>query len=88
MQLKAKVVVSLYEKEGSPILLGAWKNMLLSLTIAHETPSVRIDHIRYELKKFEADYDGSPYLFFYNERKYELWQLKFSSVCNCLDTAA
>lgn len=88
MQLKAKVVVSLYEKEGSPILLGAWKNMLLSLADTHNKNNVHIDHIRYELKKFEADYDGSPYLFFYNERKYELWQLKFSSVCYCLDTAA
>jgi hypothetical protein len=90
MQLKAKIVVSLFDVTG---LAGNrvgryWANMIDSIRLAYKpaygAPS--IDQIRHELKKFDADYDGSPYIFFYDERKYLLWQLKYSTVNNIVDS--
>jgi hypothetical protein len=86
MQLKAKVVISVYNEDSSSGLLQEWHNMLNSLRLAASNPTLSIDQVCCELKKFDAEYDGTPYIFFYDERKYELWLLKYSSVCNVLDT--
>ena len=89
MQLKAQVILELSVDDELHLCPVPWQNMIETLKKTRKKPTkgVPISSIRQELKKFDADYDGSPYVFFNDKRKYELWQLKYSSVCNVLDAA-
>lgn len=82
MQQPAPIVVSLVHPNWYPI---EWINMLRSLNINRYHRRTEIDQIRKELKKFDADYDGSPYVYFRNEKKYLLWQLTYSTVNSIVD---
>lgn len=67
-----------------------WINMILSLqplAVAAGLRRLTIPLIQQELAKWDADYDGSPYVYFRSEKKFILWELKYSTVNNLLDTA-
>lgn len=67
-----------------------WQNMIVSLQLQCEAAGLRVPTIplvQQELAKWDADYDGSPYVYFRSKRKFILWELKYSTVNNLLDTA-
>ena len=66
-----------------------WHNMILSLqplVVAAGLRRLTIPLIQQELAKWDADYDGSPYVYFRSEKKFMLWELKYSTVNTTLDT--
>jgi hypothetical protein len=79
----AKIVIEL--KEDLAHCPNTWKNMIISLNTSNSMHGITIDQLRKELSKFDADYDGSPYVFFRNEKKYLLWQLTYSNANNDVD---
>lgn len=65
-----------------------WQNMIASLQffapkIGLRSPTIPL--IQRELNKWDATYDGSPYVFFRSKRKFILWELKYSTVDTALD---
>lgn len=84
---EAEVVYKVIEGEFN-LRKAAWQNMLLSLKPVAAEEGLRqfnIPRIQQELAKWDADYDGSPYVFFRSEQKFMLWELKYSTVNNVLD---
>ena len=86
---EAEVVYKVVHGDAN-VRTKTWHNMILSLhplAVAAGLRQPTIPFVQQELAKWDADYDGSPYVYFRSERKFILWELKYSTVNNLLDTA-
>lgn len=84
---KAEVVYQIVHGDLN-VRTKTWHNMLLSLQPLAAAAGLRqptIPFVQQELAKWDADYDGSPYVYFRSEQKFMLWKLKYSTVNTTLD---